>query len=58
MYRILIVDNEENLRQAIVKYSHFQGYETMEASNGVEAVELCRKQAFDLILLDVMMPEL
>ncbi len=58
MYRILIVDNEENFRQAIVKYARFQGYEPVEAANGAEAVELCRTQAFDLILLDVMMPEL
>ncbi len=58
MPRVLIVDNEEKLRQAIVKYARFQGYDTAEAADGVEAVELCQAQAFDLILLDVMMPRM
>jgi two-component system response regulator ResD len=58
MYRILIVDNEEKLRQAIIKYAQYQGYETVEAADGAEAVMLCRTQRFDLILLDVMMPYL
>lgn len=58
MYSILIVDNEENLRTAIAKYARFQGYEITEASDGVEAVELCGNQKFDLILLDVMMPRM
>ncbi|MBP1736526.1 MAG: Response regulator consisting of a CheY-like receiver domain and a winged-helix DNA-binding domain [Oscillospiraceae bacterium] len=58
MHRILIVDNEEKLRQAIVKYARFQGYETVEAADGLEAVRLCRTQRFDLILLDVMMPRM
>ena len=58
MPRVLIVDNEEKLRQAIVKYSRFQGYEAVEAADGAEAVALCEAQAFDLILLDVMMPQM
>ena len=58
MYRILIVDDEEKLRKAIVKYAKFQGYEAVEAADGEEAVELCRRQSFDLILLDVMMPKM
>ena len=58
MYRILIVDDEEKLRKAIVKYAQFQGYEAVEAADGEEAVELCRGQSFDLILLDVMMPKM
>lgn len=58
MYRVLIVDNEEKLRQAIVKYARFQSYETVEAADGLEAVELCKQQTFDLILLDVMMPRM
>lgn len=54
---ILIVDDEQKLRQAIVKYAQFQGYDTVEAANGEEAVALCKEQTFDLILLDVMMPD-
>lgn len=58
MYRILIVDNEEKLREAIVKYARFQGYEAVEAEDGLEAVARCRTEKFDLILLDVMMPRM
>lgn len=56
MYRILIADDETSLRQAVVKYAKFHGYDTYEASDGAAALELCRKECFDLILLDVMMP--
>ena len=56
MLQILIVDDEENLRKAVAKYAKFQGYSVEEASNGEEAVQLCRSKRFDLILLDLMMP--
>ena len=56
MPHILVVDDEENLRTAVVKYAKFQGYEAEEAADGEEAVRLCRKTRFDLILLDLMMP--
>lgn len=58
MFRLLIADDEENLRQAVVKYAKFHGYDISEASDGDEAVRLCREGEFDLILLDVMMPGL
>lgn len=58
MYRILVVDDEEKIRQIIKKYAIFEGYEIEEAADGMEAVELCRKKEFDIIILDVMMPEL
>ena len=58
MSRILIVDDEENIRTVIRKYGEFEGYEITEATNGKEAVELCRTQDFDVMILDVMMPEL
>ncbi|MGI5970765.1 MAG: response regulator transcription factor [Oscillospiraceae bacterium] len=58
MYRILIVDNEENLRNAVVKYARFYGYEAVEAADGLEALRLCQTQNFDLILLDIMMPNM
>ena len=55
---LLVVDDEARIRELIRKYAVFEGYEVVEASNGMEAVELCRSRAFDLIIMDVMMPEL
>jgi len=56
--KLLIVDDESKIRSLIVKYAAFEGYETEEAENGMQAVELCRKNSYDLIIMDVMMPEL
>mgnify|MGYP001036424115 FL=1 len=60
MYRILVVDDEEKIRALIRKYAEFEGHKITEAENGMQAVELCRKDpgAFDIIIMDVMMPEL
>ena len=55
---ILVVDDEINIRGLIRKYAIFEGYQVTEAANGLEAVEMCRKGKFDLIVMDVMMPEL
>ncbi len=60
MYRILVVDDEEKIRALIRKYAEFEGHKITEAENGMQAVELCRRDpgAFDIIIMDVMMPEL
>lgn len=58
MYKILITDDEEKIRALIKKYAIFEGHTAVEAANGMEAVELCRKEAFDIIIMDIMMPEL
>ncbi len=58
MYRILVVDDEERIRQIIRKYAEFEGYQVEEASNGMQAVHICRQENFDLIIMDIMMPEL
>ena len=55
---LLIVDDEARIRSLIAKYAAFEGYSTEEAENGMEAVEKCRKKKYDLIIMDVMMPEL
>lgn len=56
MYKLLIVDDEEKIRQLINKYAVFEGFQTEEASDGMEAVEKCRKTDYDLIIMDIMMP--
>ena len=58
MSKILVVDDEENIRQLIVKYARFEGYDIYEAKNGMEAVSLCRQNDYDIIIMDIMMPEL
>lgn len=59
MTKLLIVDDEQGIRQLIAKYAAFAGYEVAEAANGMEAVEYCReKDDIDLIIMDIMMPEL
>ena len=58
MKRLLIADDEEKIRLIIKKYAEFEGYEIEEAEDGMQALDICRKKEFDLIILDIMMPEL
>ena len=58
MYHILIVDDEARIRSIIKKYAEFEGHTVTEAGDGMEAVRLCRKEKYDIIIMDIMMPEL
>ena len=58
MYHILVVDDESRIRAIIRKYAEFEGHEVTEAADGMSAVLLCRSGSFDLIIMDIMMPEL
>ena len=58
MYHILVVDDEARIRSIIKKYAEFEGHSITEAGDGMEAVRLCRKEKFDVIIMDIMMPEL
>jgi len=58
MSKILIVDDEVNIRKVVKEYAEFEGYEVSEAENGMEAVNICRNSDFDIIIMDVMMPRL
>ncbi len=58
MYKILIVDDEAGIRDIIKKYAVFEGHQVTEAADGMEAVKICREKEFDIIIMDVMMPEL
>lgn len=58
MSKILIVDDETNIRAGLREYAEFEGHEVTEAGDGMEAVTICREQDFDAIIMDVMMPKL
>ena len=58
MYNILVVDDEEMICRLISKYAVFEGHSVTEAGDGMEAVELCRKNSYDIMIIDIMMPEL
>ena len=54
--RILIVDDEKNLRRTLADILRDEGYEVNTAATGEEALELCSKDDWDIVLLDVRMP--
>lgn len=58
MAKILIVDDEQNIRTGLREYAEFEGHTVTEACDGMEAVAICRVQDFDVIIMDVMMPKL
>ncbi len=58
MAKVLIVDDESKLRALVKRYAVFEGHEVTEASNGMEAVSICMREQFDIIIMDIMMPEL
>lgn len=58
MTKILIVDDEEKIRNMIVKYAVHEGFQTEEACNGAVAVDMCLNSDYDLVVMDIMMPEL
>ncbi len=56
--KILVVDDEEKIRNVIREYAEFEGYEIEEACDGMEAVAKCKEKDFDIIIMDIMMPKL
>ena len=55
---VLVCDDEEKIRQLIRKYAEFDGFTVLEAANGLEAVKTCASQPVDIVLMDVMMPNM
>lgn len=58
MQKLLIVDDEINIRKVIKEYGEFNGYQVDESADGMDAVSLCKKNDYDLIIMDIMMPRL
>ena len=58
MYRILIVDDEAKIREVLAEYAEFEGFASDQAADGMEAVNKCKNEDYDLILMDIMMPKL
>ena len=56
MTRLLIVDDEPDIRELIRRYAELEGYEITEAADGMEALNLCRERDFDAAVMDIMMP--
>ena len=58
MSKILVVDDEPDICTLIRRYAEHDGHKTVGVTNGAEAVERCRKEDFDIIIMDIMMPEM
>ena len=58
MYKVLVVDDDENIREVIKEYAEFEGHEVDEACDGMQAVDMVRDRDYDIIIMDVMMPRL
>lgn len=56
--RILLVEDEEHIRDAVKLNLEIEGYEVVATGNGKKAIELTQNQHFDLLLLDVMLPDI
>lgn len=56
MYKILMVDDEENIREVIKEYAEFEGHKVDEACDGIQAIDMAKENDYDIIIMDVMMP--
>lgn len=58
MVKILIVDDEDKIREVLKEYAEFEGHSVEEAVDGMQAVKMVKENDYDLIIMDVMMPKL
>lgn len=56
--RILVVDDEQDIRQVIALNLEAEGYDVAQAANGLEALEAVERDGYNLVILDIMMPEM
>ena len=58
MFNVLVVEDDKNLKKLMVTYLKKNNYTTFEANNGIHALDIIDKQYIDLVISDVMMPEM
>ena len=58
MYNILVCDDEKDIVSALYIYLSSEGYAVVPAYSGKQALEIMREQSIDLVLMDIMMPEM
>ena len=58
VYKVLLADDEQGLRDITKKYLERNGFDVITAQNGAEAIAAVDKNVFDIIVLDIMMPEI
>lgn len=56
--RLLVVEDEPDIRELLMNYLSNEGYQVVSASDGVEAIDLFSKENYDLVILDIMMPKI
>ena len=56
MFRVLVVDDEEKIRECFAQFLSLKGYQVQEASNGAQAVSVATRESFDVIVMDIRMP--
>ncbi len=58
MYKILVVEDENILREVIMDYLIAEGYQVLEAADGEKALELFQSNSVDLVILDIVLPKI
>ena len=58
MAKLLVVDDEPDIHRLVRRYAEREGHEVTEADDGTKAVELCKNEEFDMIIMDAMMPDM
>lgn len=58
MFNVLVVEDDKNLKKLMVTYLKRNNYTVFEANNGVQALDIIDKQYIDLVISDIMMPEM
>ena len=58
MFNVLVVEDDKNLKKLMVTYLKKNNYTTFEARNGIQALDIIDKQYIDLVISDIMMPEM